>query len=207
MKLEPQRIYLSPPHLDGQEKQLLVDAFDSNWITTLGPHVEAFENEMCATLGIAKAVALSSGTAGLHLALNILGIERGDQVICSDLTFAATANAISYCGATPVFIDSDWSSWNMDPDLLEAELKFRSKSGKLPRAAIVVDIYGQCADYNRILKILGEFDIPAVEDAAEALGATYEGRCAGTFGSLGVLSFNGNKIITTSGGGDACIEQ
>lgn len=121
------RIYLSPPHLDGQEKQLLVDAFDSNWITTLGPHVQAFEKEMCEHLGIGHAVALSSGTAALHLALIMLGIEKGDDVICSDLTFAATANAIRYCGATPVFIDSDWPSWNMDPDLLEEELAERSR--------------------------------------------------------------------------------
>ncbi len=195
------RIYLSPPHLDGQEKQLLVDAFDSNWITTLGPHVQAFEKEMCEHLGIGHAVALSSGTAALHLALIMLGIEKGDDVICSDLTFAATANAIRYCGATPVFIDSDWPSWNMDPDLLEEELAERSRKGKLPTAAIVVDLYGQVANYNRILPILAKYNVPMIEDAAEALGAKYMGKSAGKFGHMAVLSFNGNKIITTSGGG------
>jgi dTDP-4-amino-4,6-dideoxygalactose transaminase len=195
------RIYLSPPHLDGQEKQLLVDAFDSNWITTLGPHVQAFEKEMCEQLGVGYAVALSSGTAALHLALIMLGVEKGDEVICSDLTFVATANAIRYCGASPVFIDSDWPSWNMDPALLEEELVQRSKNGRLPKAAIVVDLYGQIADYDRILPILAKYDVPMVEDAAEALGAKYAGKSAGRFGKMGILSFNGNKIITTSGGG------
>jgi len=195
------RIYLSPPHLDGSEKQLLLDAFESNWITTLGPHVEEFEKEMCKHLGVNHAVALSSGTAALHLALIMLGVERGDDVICSDFTFAATANAIRYCGATPVFIDSDLTSWNMDPGLLEDALAERSKKGKLPKAAIVVDLYGQVADYSRILPVLTKYDIPMVEDAAEALGAKYAGKSAGKFGRVGVLSFNGNKIITTSGGG------
>jgi len=195
------RIYLSPPHLDGQEKQLLVDAFDSNWITTLGPHVQAFEKEMAEYLDIGYAVALASGTAALHLALTMLGVEAGDEVICSDFTFAATANAIRYCGASPVFIDSDWPSWNMDPVLLEAELAARSKKGRLPKAAIVVDLYGQMADYDRILPILEKYGIPMVEDAAEALGAKYAGKSAGKFGLMSVLSFNGNKIITTSGGG------
>ena len=195
------RIYLSPPHLDGQEKQLLVDAFDSNWITTLGPHVQAFEKEMAEYLDIGYAVALASGTAALHLALTMLGVEAGDEVICSDFTFAATANAIRYCGASPVFIDSDWPSWNMDPVLLEDELAARSKKGRLPKAAIVVDLYGQMADYDRILPILEKYGIPMVEDAAEALGAKYAGKSAGKFGLMSVLSFNGNKIITTSGGG------
>ncbi len=207
------RIYLSPPHLDGNEKQLLVDAFDSNWITTLGPHVQEFEKEMCEHLKVGHAVALASGTAALHLALIILGIEKGDEVICSDLTFAATANAIRYCGAIPVFIDSDWKSWNMDPDLLEEELAQRKKSGRMPKAAIVVDLYGQSADYNRITPILERYNIPMVNDAAEALGATYSGKSSGRFGKMGVLSFNGNKIITTSGGGmlisdnPECIQQ
>ena len=195
------RIYLSPPHLDGQEKQLLVDAFDSNWITTLGPHVQAFEKEMCEYLGVGYAVALSSGTAALHLALTMLGIQQGDDVICSDLTFAATANAIRYCSATPVFIDSDRTSWNMDPELLEEELADRARKGNLPKAAIIVDLYGQIADYNRILPVLAKYGIQMIEDAAEALGAKYAGKSAGKFGQMAVLSFNGNKIITTSGGG------
>jgi pyridoxal phosphate-dependent aminotransferase EpsN len=195
------RLYLSPPDLDGREKQMLIDAFDSNWITTLGPHVEAFEREMCERLGIASAVALSSGTAGLHLALLILGIQRGDEVWCSDLTFVATVNAITYCGARPVFIDSDRATWNMDPQLLAEELHARRERGKLPRAVVVVDLYGQAADYAAILATCAEFGVPVIEDAAEALGATYMGKAAGSFGAMGVLSFNGNKIITTSGGG------
>jgi dTDP-4-amino-4,6-dideoxygalactose transaminase len=195
------RIYLSPPHLDGREKQLMVEALESNWITTLGPQVDAFEREMAAKLGVAHAAAVSSGTAALHLSLVIAGVRPGDEVLCSDFTFAATANAITYCGATPVFIDSSESTWNMDPALLEAELEACRKRGKMPRAAIVVDLYGQCADYRPILDICNRYEIPVIEDAAEALGATYGGNAAGSMGIMGILSFNGNKIITTSGGG------
>jgi dTDP-4-amino-4,6-dideoxygalactose transaminase len=195
------RIYLSPPHLDGREKQLMVEALESNWITTLGPQVDAFEREMAAKLGVAHAAAVSSGTAALHLSLVIAGVQPGDEVLCSDFTFAATANAITYCGATPVFIDSSESTWNMDPALLEAELEACRKRGKMPRAAIVVDLYGQCADYRPILDICNRYEIPVIEDAAEALGATYGGNAAGSMGIMGILSFNGNKIITTSGGG------
>jgi dTDP-4-amino-4,6-dideoxygalactose transaminase len=195
------RIYFSPPHLDGREKQLMVEALESNWITTLGPQVDAFEREMAAKLGVAHAAAVSSGTAALHLSLVIAGVQPGDEVLCSDFTFAATANAITYCGATPVFIDSSESTWNMDPALLEAELEACRKRGKMPRAAIVVDLYGQCADYRPILDICKRYEIPVIEDAAEALGATYGGSAAGSMGIMGILSFNGNKIITTSGGG------
>jgi dTDP-4-amino-4,6-dideoxygalactose transaminase len=195
------RIYFSPPHLDGREKQLMVEALESNWITTLGPQVDAFEREMAAKLGVAHAAAVSSGTAALHLSLVIAGVQPGDEVLCSDFTFAATANAITYCGATPVFIDSSESTWNMDPALLEAELEACRKRGKMPRAAIVVDLYGQCADYRPILDICNRYEIPVIEDAAEALGATYGGNAAGSMGIMGILSFNGNKIITTSGGG------
>ncbi len=195
------RIYLSPPHLNGREKEYLNDAFDSNWITTLGPHVEAFEQEVCRRFSINAAVALSSGTAAIHLALLNLGIKPGDEVFCSDLTFAATANAITYCGATPVFIDSSRDTWNMDPSLLAEELHSRNQRGKLPKAVIPVDLYGQTADYAPILHACAQYGIPVVEDAAEALGATYKGKPAGSFGEMGVFSFNGNKIITTSGGG------
>lgn len=195
------RIYLSPPHLDGRERQLLMQAYDSNWITTLGPHVDAFEQEICEKIGIKYAVSLASGTAALHLSLLMLGVERGDVVLCSDLTFAASANVICYCGAEPVFIDSDSTTWNMDPGLLEEELDECAKKGKLPKAAVVVDIYGQCANYDPITEICKKYEIPIVEDAAEALGATYNGAYAGKFGVMGVFSFNGNKIITTSGGG------
>jgi dTDP-4-amino-4,6-dideoxygalactose transaminase len=196
-----ERIYLSPPDLDGREKELLIDALDSNWVTTLGPHVTAFEHEICARIGVHSAVALSSGTASLHLALQLLGVERGDDVVCSDLTFAATANAIAYCGASPVFIDSNAETWNMDPGLLEQELTMCARRGKMPKVVIVVDLYGQCADYDPIFAICANFGVPVIEDAAEALGATYGLRAAGSLGQIGILSFNGNKIITTSGGG------
>lgn len=195
------RIFLSPPHLDGCERDLLLQAFDSNWITTLGPQVDAFEAEICAATRIGHAAALSSGTAALHLALIMLGVGPGDEVICSDLTFAASANAIAYLGASPVFVDSDVRTWNMDPDLLAEELEDCRKKGRLPKAAVVVDLYGQCADYGRILPICSSFGVPVIEDAAEALGATYQGKAAGKFGTMGIYSFNGNKIITTSGGG------
>ena len=195
------RIYLSPPSLNGRERALLLDAIDSNWVTTLGPHVDAFELEICHKIGVGFAAALSSGTSALHLALVLLGVEPGDEVITSTLTFAASANAIIYCGARPVFIDSDRETWNLDPTLLEEELASCQRRGRLPKAAVVVDIYGQCASYGPILATCDRYGIPVVEDAAEALGASYDGRSAGTFGAMGVLSFNGNKIITTSGGG------
>jgi len=195
------RIYLSPPHLDGHEKKLLIEALESNWITTQGPQVDLFEKEMCERTGIGHALALASGTAALHLALINLGVQPGDEVICSDLTFAATANAITYCGAKPVFIDSERRSWNMDPNLLEDELKDGAKRGRNPKAALVVDLYGQCADYGSILALCARYGIPVIEDAAEALGATFGDKAAGSFGRMGVFSFNGNKIITTSGGG------
>ena len=187
--------------MGAEERELLLAAFDSNWIAPLGPDVDAFEREVAERVGCAHAVALSSGTAGLHLALINLGVGAGDTVLCSSLTFAASANAIRYCGAEPVFVDSTSDTWNLDPALLVEELERSSRTGRLPRAAIVVDLYGQCADYAAIEAACARFDIPIIEDAAEALGATYGARSAGTFGEMGVLSFNGNKIITTSGGG------
>jgi pyridoxal phosphate-dependent aminotransferase EpsN len=195
------RIYLSPPHMGTRERELLLEAFDSNWIAPLGPHVDAFERELAAEVEIAHACALSSGTAALHLALEMLGVGSGDEVIVSSFTFAATANAIRYVNATPVFVDSDEQTWNMDPDLLEEELRDCAKRGRLPKAVIVVDLYGQCADYDRIVPICEQYGVPIIEDAAEALGARYKGRTAGSFGVMSTLSFNGNKIITTSGGG------
>jgi dTDP-4-amino-4,6-dideoxygalactose transaminase len=179
----------------------LLDALDSGWIAPLGPHVDAFEAELAARAARAHGCALSSGTAGLHLALLVLGVEPGDRVLCSTLTFAATANAIRYVGAEPVFIDSEPTSWNMDPELLAEELADGMRRGRQARAVIVVDLYGQCARYDRIETLCREHGVPLVEDAAEALGATYQGRPAGAFGELAVFSFNGNKIITTSGGG------
>jgi dTDP-4-amino-4,6-dideoxygalactose transaminase len=225
------RIYLSPPHLSGRELELVREAFESNWIAPLGPHVDAFEQEFARAVGLPYAAALSSGTAALHLALRILGgrgldtetRRRGDEVLCSTFTFAATANAIVYEGGAPVFIDSDSTSWNMDPGLLREELRALAAAGKLPRAVIAVDLYGQCADYDQIVQACEEFGVPLIEDAAEALGATYWGkaevkakaeisipasifasrrvRSAGSFGAAAAFSFNGNKIITTSGGG------
>jgi len=195
------RIYLSPPDLVGTEIAMITDAVSSGWIAPLGPHVDAFEAEMCALLDVPHAVALSSGTAGLHLALLVLGVGASDEVWTSTLTFAATANAISYVGAKPVFVDSDRSSWNMDPELLASALDRAAFEGRLPKAVIAVDLYGQSADLEPISVACRRHRVFLVEDAAEALGATYRGRPAGSFGDLSVLSFNGNKIITTSGGG------
>jgi dTDP-4-amino-4,6-dideoxygalactose transaminase len=201
------RIYLSSPHMSQFERAFLLDAFDSNWIAPLGPHVDAFEREFAEVVGTKEAVALSSGTAALHLALLLLGVGPGDDVLTSTMTFAATANAITYVGASPVFIDSDKATWNMDPQLLADELHACARRNRLPKAVVVVDAYGQCADYGPIREACGRYDVPIVEDAAEALGAMYDGRPAGTFGELGIFSFNGNKIITTSGGGMLVCEQ
>lgn len=195
------RVYLSPPHMGAHERTLLLEAFDSNWIAPLGPHVDAFEKELSAAVQVPHAAALSSGTAALHLGLRMLGVARGDTVLVSTLTFAATANPVVYEGATPVFIDAEPGTWNMDPALLEEELRSAKAANRLPRAVVVVDLYGQCADYRRLEPICRQYGVPLLEDAAEALGARYAGRSAGSFGDLAVFSFNGNKIITTSGGG------
>ncbi|BAZ86752.1 aminotransferase class I/II-fold pyridoxal phosphate-dependent enzyme [Dolichospermum compactum] len=196
-----QPILLSTPHMGTQELEFVKQAFDTNWIAPIGPHVDAFEQEFCQVTGASYAAAVSSGTAALHLALQLVGVTRGDEVFCSTLTFAATANPIIYLGAKPVFIDSDRISWNMNPDLLQEALQKRAYFGKLPKAVIVVHLYGQSADIEPILKACNQYDIPLIEDAAEALGATYKGLSPGTFGRFGIYSFNGNKIITTSGGG------
>ena len=196
-----ERIYLSPPDVGPDERALLLDAFDSNWIAPLGPHVDAFERELAGAAGVAHAAALSSGTAALHLALLLLGVGEGDEVYTSTLTFAATANAITYVGAEPVFIDVDPDTWTLCPRSLARELEAAASRGKLPKAVITVDLYGQCADFDAIAAACDPYAIPIVEDAAEALGATYKGRPAGSLGQFGVFSFNGNKIITTSGGG------
>lgn len=197
----PKRIYLSPPHMSGAELELVQEAFASNWIAPLGPHVDAFEKEVAARVGTAHAAALSSGTAAIHLALRLLKVRPDDEVLCSNFTFCASANPIVYEGAQPVFVDSDTASWNMDPNLLEDELRDMSARGKRPKAVVCVDLYGQCADYEAIERLCAAYDVPLIEDAAEALGATYKGKAAGAFGRCGVFSFNGNKIITTSGGG------
>lgn len=197
----PIRIFLSPPEVGERERELLMDAFDSNWIAPLGPHVDAFEKELAAYLGAEHAVALSSGTGALHLALVDLGVSAGDVVITSTLTFSATANAITYVGAQPAFVDVSPSTWQLDPGLLLEELRRRASANTLPAAVVTVDLYGQCADHDPIREACARYGIPIVEDAAEALGATYHGRAAGTLGDVGIFSFNGNKIITTGGGG------
>ena len=180
---------------------MLLDAFDSNWIAPLGPHVDGFETEMAAVVGSRRAVALSSGTAALHLALLALGVGNGDTVLTPTLTFAATANAVRYVGAEPVFVDCDPQTWTVDPDLVEAELSRRARAGSPVAAVVGVDLYGQCCDYEALVASCERHGAVLVEDAAEALGSTYRGRAAGSFGAVGVLSFNGNKILTTSGGG------
>jgi dTDP-4-amino-4,6-dideoxygalactose transaminase len=195
------RIYLSPPHLGADELELVKEAFASNWVAPLGPHVDAFEREFAAAVGVGHAAALSSGTAALHLALRLLEVGPGDEVLCPTLTFCATANPVVYEGAAPVFLDVDAATWQLDPQLLRQELRASAARGKRPRAVISVDLYGQCADYDAIAAACAEYDVPFIEDAAEALGATYRGKPAGAFGRLAAFSFNGNKIITTSGGG------
>ena len=195
------RIYLSPPHMSGAEESLVSETFESNWIAPLGPQVDAFEREFAETVGVAHAAALSSGTAALHLALLMLGVGRGDKVLCPTLTFGATAFAITYVGATPVFVDSEAVSWNANPMLVGEALEDAAGVGQLPKAAILVDLYGQSAAWDPLMSFSRQFGVPVIEDAAEALGATYMDRPVGGFGRMGVFSFNGNKIITTSGGG------
>ena len=194
------RVYLSPPHLFGDEREYVADAFASNWVAPLGPHVDAFEREIADVVGVPHAVALSSGTAGLHLAMVLLGVDAGDTVVCPSFTFSATANPVCYQRAAPVFVDCD-ATWTMDPGLLEDALKAGEAAGSRPKAVIAVDLYGQPADYGAIGALCDKYGVPLVEDAAEALGASYRDRMCGAFGRIGVLSFNGNKIITTSGGG------
>jgi dTDP-4-amino-4,6-dideoxygalactose transaminase len=194
-------ILLSTPHMGEQELEFVKEAFETNWIAPVGPHVDAFEQEFCELIGANHAAAVSSGTAALHLALRLLGIESGDEVFCSTLTFVASANPIAYIGGKPVFIDSDRTSWNMNPELLREALEKRARLGKLPKAVVIVHLYGQSADIDPILAACNRYEVPLIEDAAESLGATYKGRSPGSFGKIGIFSFNGNKIITTSGGG------
>ena len=195
------RIYLSPPHMSGAELPLVQEAFAENWIAPLGPHVDGFEREMAAFTGVGHAAALSAGTAALHLALRLVGLRPGEEVLCSSFTFSASANPIAYEGAVPVFIDAEARTWNIDPGLLREELDACAARGALPRAVIVVDLYGQSADYDPIVAACAHYGVPLLQDSAEALGATYRGRKVGGQGKCSVFSFNGNKIITTSGGG------
>jgi dTDP-4-amino-4,6-dideoxygalactose transaminase len=195
------RIWLSPPHLGEEETAFVEEAFRTNWIAPLGPHVDAFEREVAAALGMGHAAALSSGTAAIHLGLLLLGVQPGDTVFCSSLTFVGSCNPILYCGARPVFIDSEPGSWNMSPAALERAFDWARRENRLPRCVIIVNLYGQSADMDALLPICRRYGVPVLEDAAESLGATYRGRASGSFGDVAVLSFNGNKIITTSGGG------
>jgi dTDP-4-amino-4,6-dideoxygalactose transaminase len=195
------RIYLSPPHLSGLEEAFLKEALDSGWIAPLGPQVEAFEREFAEVVGVPHALAVSSGTAAIHLALLAAGVEPGDEVVVSTLTFAASAFPVLYIGARPIFVDSERRSWNMDPHLLAEFLERRAKVGRLPKAVILVHLYGQSADIDPIQELCEAYGVALIEDAAEALGSTYKGRSPGTWGVAGIYSFNGNKIITTSGGG------
>ncbi len=195
------RIFLSPPDVGPLEREHLLRAFDEGWIAPVGPDLTAFEHEISTLTSWPGAVALASGTAALHLALLVSDVQPGDDVFVSTFTFAASVNAIRYCGANPVFIDSDTSSWNMSPALLGDALRAAVRRNRLPKAVIVVDLYGQCADYTPIMAQCRELGIAVIEDSAEAIGATYHGQAAGTLADIGVFSFNGNKIITTSGGG------
>lgn len=196
------KIWLSSPHMGGTEQNFVKEAFDTNWVAPLGPNVNGFEQDLSLFLGEGNHVAaLSSGTAGLHLGLVLLGVQPGDEVICQSMTFSASANPIAYVGAIPVFVDSEKDTWNMDPALLETAIKDRIANGKKPKAIIPVHLYGMPAKMHEIMAVANRYDIPVLEDAAEALGSSINGKMCGTFGVLGVLSFNGNKIITTSGGG------
>jgi dTDP-4-amino-4,6-dideoxygalactose transaminase len=195
------RIWMSSPHLGEEETAFVEEAFRTNWIAPLGPHVDAFERELAAHVGVGHAAALSSGTAAIHLGLLLLGVRPGDTVFCSSLTFVASCNPILSCGARPVFIDSEPGSWNMSPQALERAFEAARRDGRMPRCVVLVNLYGQSADMDALLPLCGRHGVPVLEDAAESLGATYRGRASGSFGRVGVYSFNGNKIITTSGGG------
>lgn len=197
-----EQIKLSLPHLAGNENKYVKDAIDSTWITPLGPYVNRFEELLDEYLGENNVVALSAGTAAIHLALAIIGVGKGDEVICQSMTFSASANPIVYLGGKPVFVDSEPMTWNMDPALLRTAIEERIKlTSRKPKAIIVVHLYGMPAKMDEIMKIAAEYDIPVVEDAAEAIGSEYDGHKCGTIGRFGILSFNGNKMITTSGGG------
>lgn len=196
------RIWLSLAHMGGEEQKYVQEAFDTNWVVPLGPNVDGFEEDLSDYLGgEVKVAALNSGTAGIHLGLVLLGVESGDEVICQSFTFSASTNPILYQGATPVFVDSEDDTWNMSPKFLEEAIKDRIKHGKKPKAIVAVHLYGMPAKMDEINSIAKRYDIPVLEDAAEALGSRYGDKMSGTLGTLGVLSFNGNKIITTSGGG------
>lgn len=196
-----EKIWLSSPHLTGEEQKYVKEAFDTNWVAPLGPNVNGFEKDICEYTGAGYCTVLSSGTAAIHLALILLGIKEGDEVLCSTFTFSATVNPIVYEKATPIFIDSERDTWNICPELLEEAIIDRIKLGKKPKAILVVHLYGMPAKMEEIILISKKYEIPIIEDAAEAIGSTINGKALGTLGEIGIYSFNGNKIITTSGGG------
>ncbi len=200
-EVQDSRIYLSSPHIGDYEQKYVTDAFESNFIAPVGPQLQKFEIEFAKNVGSKYALAVSSGTAALHLILRYLNVKESDYVICSSFTFVASANPILYCGGKPIFIDCEATTWNMDPSLLEKALAKCYKSGVLPKAVVLVHLYGQPADIDNIIQICLNYNIPLIEDAAESLGSQYKGKSPGTFGIAGFYSFNGNKIITTSGGG------
>ncbi|EEL48448.1 MULTISPECIES: aminotransferase class I/II-fold pyridoxal phosphate-dependent enzyme [Bacillus cereus group] len=199
--MENKKIFLSPPHMSGNEQKYVNQAFEQNWIAPLGPNVDAFEHQIAEYIGVKSAAAVSAGTAAIHLALQLLDVNRDDTVFCSSLTFVASANPIAYQGAEPIFIDSEPDTWNMSPVALEKAFEDAQASGKLPKAVIVVHLFGQSAKMDEIMMVCDKYGVPVVEDSAESLGTTYKGKQTGSFGKFGIFSFNGNKIITTSGGG------
>ena len=199
--MESKRIFLSSPHMGDYEQKFISEAFEGNWIAPLGPNVNGFEKELAEIVGIESSVALVSGTSAIHLAIKLLGIKSGDLVFCSALTFSASCNPIIYEGGIPVFIDSEPESWNMSPKALRDAFEFYDELGSVPKGVIVVNLYGQSADMDAIREVCNEYSVSIIEDAAESLGSTYKGRMSGTLGDFGIYSFNGNKIITTSGGG------
>lgn len=198
------RIYLSPPHLSGDEGRQLSDVLDSNWIGPCGPHLAEFERRMAGIVQVREALGVASGTAAMHLIVRHLGVQTDDEILCQSLTFCATANPIAYAGGTPVFIDSEETSWNIDPQLIEDELRACAVRNRLPKAIVAVDIFGQSADIDAVISVAKPYGIPIIEDAAEALGSTYRGRPAGASAWASFFSFNGNKILTTGGGGVLC---
>ncbi|WP_052131575.1 DegT/DnrJ/EryC1/StrS family aminotransferase [Planococcus sp. CAU13] len=198
---EETKIFLSSPHMTGNEMKYIEEAFRSNWIAPMGPNVDRFEKELAAFTGVEAAAALSSGTAAIHLALDLIGVKQGDTVFCASLTFVASANPILYLGAEPVFIDSEEDTWNMSPRALRRALDDALAEGRLPKAVIVVNLYGQSAKMDELVAICNEYKVPVIEDAAESLGSRYKGKASGSIGKFGIYSFNGNKIITASGGG------
>lgn len=197
------RIFLSPPHMGGEEIKLVQEAFDTNWIAPYGPHINAFEKEMASYVGVESTLALTSGTAAIHLALRWFSVQQGDYVFCSDFTFIGSCDAILYEKAIPVFIDCEPNSWNMSPIALEKAFQWAKKENKMPKAVIIVDLYGESADWDSLLPICRKYGVPVIEDAAEAVGTIYKSKRCGSFGDISVLSFNGNKLLTTSGGGMA----